>query len=856
MWLQPAGGLGPWLALGVAAAGAGAWLGPRLRRASPPAVDTGGPAARNLAALGLSEAHDAALLLDGDGRLEAWNPAALALLGPTLKHHAGTRLSDLTLPAERARLAHAVKRARKSPDGSRFTGVLALPHAEQPILHWLLTPVPHLENRLLAVGRDVTTLWETVDALRESEQRLKDVMNTVADAIVVVDEYGVIQSANRAAERIFGHVAETVIGQTVDVLLPCPRPEEPDTTRCLQEELALAVGRNTETMGLRADGVLFPADMMLSDLIHDGRHYYTAIIRDLSERQQAQARLRVAAKVLDATQEGVAVTGADRHVQWVNNGFSRITGHAAEATVDRSLPALLHGDGNDGSGGPFESIWQKAEDQDRWSGEVMARRHNGERVPLWFTLQTLRDPADRVEQFVAVFSDISRTKEAEAKIHSLTYYDNITRLPNYTLLHDRMVGASQRSDRTGRKVALALVGLDRFKHINESLGHPVGDAVLAEVAKRLKAVVRSPDTVGRLSGDVFCCILTDLQETRAVTATLDKVVRQFQSSFMLHQHEIFITVSIGASFYPDDALTMEDLIHRAETAMARSKDETDSTYYFYQPEMNVAADAGHRLKLETELRKALRRDEMELYYQPKVSLSDNRLVGAEALIRWKHPVLGMVSPGKFIPIAEETGLIASIGDWVITTACAQIRTWREAQLPLVPIAVNLSAQQFRQGDLVDCIYRAVEEVEIPPGLLELELTETAVMENAEVTIAILGQLHERGHSIAVDDFGTGYSSLSYLKRFPLNRLKIDRSFVQDLTTSPTGAEIVSAIIRMAHSLNLAVVAEGVETADQLAQVKSLGCEDVQGFYFGRPVPAEDFAALMKQNAPLVGHDAS
>ncbi len=799
----------------------------------------------------IDDLRDLVFLVGEDGTLRTANANGRAVVAQLFGDSFEGTFIHLFAAQDRPRVEHALGGARKGRT-SRFMAPLDDRSGEPRVYHCEILPYgTEAAPACLVVARDLTTLWETLDALQESEERLSGIMNTVVDAIVVADQNGIICSFNQAAERMFGYVAEKVIGENISILMPEPESSRHQAyvDRYLSNGRPKVLGIGREFMARAHDGTEFPVEIALSEMRHGNNHLFTAIIRDITERKQAEARLRVAAKVLDATSEGVVVTDEAGRITWVNTGFSRISGYDPEEVTGTALGSVKPGLQRYGEG----HVWQTVDTSGKWNGEVWNRRKSGETYPEWLTLQPVHDDNGAIIEYVGVFSDLSKDKQAEETIRTLTYYDAVTRLPNFHLFQDRLLNAMERAERNDRKVAVALIGLDRFKQVNESLGHQVGDSVLVEVAKRLKQVVRSPDVVGRLSGDIFCCLLTDLRDAHNAARILDKLVEKFGQSFMVENTEIFLTASLGVSIFPDDAQDVDGLLHQAETAMARSKDDTDSSYQFYMPEMN--ANSMERLRLETDLRKAVRRDELVLHYQPKVDIHTGRLLGAEALVRWEHPEVGRVSPGRFIPIAEETGLIASIGEWVLKAACEQIRDWRAAGHDVPCIAVNLSAQQFKQADLVDTVLSTLESYETPPELLEVELTETAVMENAETTISILAQLHERGLHIAVDDFGTGYSSLSYLKRFPLDRLKIDRSFVQDLGASPAGAEIVSAIVGMAHSLNLAVVAEGVENHTQLNLLGELNCDEVQGFYFGRPVPAPEFLEMIKQGR-LEGEDVA
>jgi diguanylate cyclase (GGDEF)-like protein len=498
-------------------------------------------------------------------------------------------------------------------------------------------------------------------------------------------------------------------------------------------------------------------------------------------------------------------------------------------------------------------MWETLNRDGEWAGEIWNRRKDGEAYPEWLTIKTIHDENGQPERYVGVFSDISKHKRAQETIRHLTYYDPVTRLPNRYLFQDRLGQAMERARRADRRVALVLVSLDRFKTINETLGHQVGDALLREVAQRLSTSVRGEDTVSRLRGDTFCCVLAELNHTHDANPVINRILDGFAQPFNINEHELFITASLGISLFPLDGTEIDDLLQKAESAVNRSKERAENTYHFYTPEMN--ANSMERLRLETDLRKAVNRGELILYFQPKVLAESGKLVGAEALVRWRHPEYGMVPPGRFIPIAEDTGLILPIGSSVLRQACQQVKSWLDQGLTAVPVAVNLSAHQFRQNDMVQSITRVIAESGIPDGLIELELTESAVMRNADSAVMLLNELHGMGLTIAIDDFGTGYSSLSYLKKFPIDRLKVDRSFVQDLGTSQAGEEIVGAIIALAHSLKMSVIAEGVENSLQLQMLRDLNCEEVQGFYFGRPVPAEEFA-LMLAAGYLTGRDTT
>lgn len=434
-------------------------------------------------------------------------------------------------------------------------------------------------------------------------------------------------------------------------------------------------------------------------------------------------------------------------------------------------------------------------------------------------------------------------KQAEARLAYMAQYDHLTGLANRTLLMDRLTRALARAERSDQQMGLLFIDMDRLKDINDTLGHDVGDRLLKDVAGRLSGCVRKVDTVARLGGDEFAIVLEGISHVGNVTTVAQKILDVIAQPYTLNGQEVFVTVSIGITVYPFVNDNIDNLLNDADAAMYSAKKQGGNCYRVYTSDMN--SEAFERLSLETSLRHALERKELMLYYQPQMNLSTGKTSGMEALLRWNHPELGLVPPDKFIPIAEETGLIVPIGEWVVRTACAQNRAWQDAGLPPLRVAVNLSARQCRQKDLVETISLILKETGMDPRFLELELTEGVLIENTHTTNSILAEIRDLGVQISIDDFGTGYSSLSYLKRLPINTLKIDISFIRDITADPDDGAIATAIIALAHSLRLKVVAEGVETEAQLAFLRDQGCDDIQGFLFSRPLSAEAFERWLR-----------
>jgi diguanylate cyclase (GGDEF)-like protein/PAS domain S-box-containing protein len=455
------------------------------------------------------------------------------------------------------------------------------------------------------------------------------------------------------------------------------------------------------------------------------------------------------------------------------------------------------------------------------------------------------DDGSRISEILALSRDVTERKENEERLTYLANYDSLTGLPNRTLFRDRLGSALARAKRSKSQFALFFLDLDRFKNINDSLGHHAGDELLRGVSKRLEQFARKNDTIARLGGDEFTIILEDINGPEDASLVAQKILEIMTPAFILDGHEVVASPSIGITIYPDDASDMQSLLKNADTAMYQSKDKGRNRYQFYTADMN--AKAYEHLILENALRHALEREEFRLYFQPQIDLHTEGVIGIEALVRWQHPEKGLISPDEFVPFAEDTGLIHPIGEWVLNAACQELVRWREAGIAPLPIALNLSMRQFLKTSFVDMIQETLNKSDIDPALIELEITESFLAHNADQTALTLHKLRDLGIKISVDDFGTGYSSLSYLKKFPLNTLKIDKSFIKDISTDPDGATIAEAIIGLGKSLRLNVIAEGVESEDQVFFLRSRGCDRVQGFLFSRPLSSADIMEWLKKN---------
>ena len=560
-------------------------------------------------------------------------------------------------------------------------------------------------------------------------------------------------------------------------------------------------------------------------------------------------RLHLASKVIENTIEGVTVTDSEGTIISVNPAFTVITGYAPEEAIGQN-PRVLKSDRH--TPDFYARMWSDLLTRGHWSGEIWNRRKSGEAYPEWLTISAIQDEHGVTTHFVAIFHDITEIKQNEEKIHYHAYHDALTELPNRQLFNDRLALALTHAKRNKNSLAVLFLDLDRFKTINDTLGHLIGDRLLQEVATRLTGCVRADDTVARLGGDEFTVLLPDFHHPERAILVAQKIAASFELPFRIDDHELFSSTSIGISISPMDGESAETLMKNADTALYRAKESGRNQYQLYTPAMNERAL--ERLDMENDLRRALERQEFLLHYHPRIDLATGRMRSAEALIRWQHPTRGLVSPGEFIPLAEETGMIVPIGRWVLETACAQNVRWIAQGLPPIRVAVNLSARQFQQENLVQMISDTLTTTGLDAQYLELEITESVAMQHGEKSLVMLRELHALDINLSIDDFGTGYSSLGYLKRFPVDALKIDQSFVRDIPHDADDEAIAIAIIALAHTLNLLVIAEGVEQESQLRFLRQHGCDEIQGFLFGRPLPAETFVSVLRQGAFALPED--
>jgi diguanylate cyclase (GGDEF)-like protein/PAS domain S-box-containing protein len=808
---------------------------------------------REAAEVTLNSIGEAVITTDGDGMVTRMNPTAERLTGWQREEAYGRALGEVLRiqgpdgePRENP-ADEVIRRGKVSALGNdtmllgRGGRVIPIADSAAPIFG----PKGRVEGVIL-VFRDVGEDYRIRKALIESETRFRRLVEGLVDHFLLTQARdGAVTYVSPSITPILGYTQAEFCARFPDRLT-----DSASAAGFLEHTREGFEGRRRPPFEIEVrskDGSVRTLEVRQVPVLDETGTAIAVegIAQDITERRAAEAEQRLAASVLENTAEGILVTDLNGVVQRVNRAFTSITGYAAAEVVGKTS-ALLRS----GRHGPefYRDMWDTLGEVGHWQGELWNRHKDGRIYPEWLSISRIPDPNSRgQERYVGIFTDISRQKEADAEIARLAFHDALTGLPNRVLLIDRLETGIARAERQDHVDALLFLDLDHFKHINDSLGHNAGDAMLREVARRLTESVREYDTVARLGGDEFVVLVNAVADdhhlaVRRARRAAEKIRAAIAEPMVIAGHELHTSPSIGVALLPLDADNPEDALKHADKAMYRAKARGRNTIQFFTLEMQTEAE--QRLVLENELRRAVDQGELELHYQPIIELSTGAIAGLEALVRWNHPRHGTIAPVRFIPIAEETGLIRSLGEWVMGAACRQARRWQDGGLPPVWVGVNLSAVQFRQSDITARIAEILRASELDPGLLELELTESLLVENVDSVVRILQELEAMGVSLSVDDFGTGYSSLSYLRRFRLHKLKIDRSFVEDLPGDPDATAITTTIIQMAHNLGLKTVAEGVETDEQLGFLRIQGCDYAQGYLCSRPVPAGEVPALL------------
>jgi diguanylate cyclase (GGDEF)-like protein/PAS domain S-box-containing protein len=783
--------------------------------------------------LGLSEASFEAIFISEKGRCLEQNTRAQEMFGYTSEEAIGRMGTEWIAPEDRERvmsnmisgheLPYEAKGLRK--DGSTFPAVLR-------------GKMMHYKGRLVRVTAmgDITERKLAEAKLVESEASLRAVFEAEPECIKIVDANGLLLQMNPAGLKMieadsFGDVAGLAVR---DLISPAYRDAFENMHRRVINGESLHL--EFEIVGLKGQHRWMQTHAV--PLLDRGHWVQLAVTCDVTERKQSEEALRIAATAFES-QQGMIITNAERVILRVNKAFTTITGYSAEAAMGQN-PRILASGRHDSTF--YDSMTQTLEREGSWTGEIWNRRKSGEVYPEWLSISAVKDNAGLTTHYVAIFSDVSERVSAQAQIDTLAFYDPLTQMPNRRLLLDRLDQALHASTRHARQNALLFVDLDNFKTLNDTLGHHLGDRLLVQVAQRLKTCIRDGDTAAHLGSDEFVVVLEDLSEDATEAATQaetvgDKILGAFVPAFALESGSYHGTTSIGVTLFGGQDLEgSEQPLKRAELAMFQAKAAGRNTLRFFDSLMQ--AEVWAHAALETDLREAVQRQQFLLYYQPQV-VGGGQITGVEALVRWQHPQRGMVSPAEFIPLAEASGLILPIGQWVLETACTQLAAWAVAPaLAHLTMAVNVSAKQFKQSDFVDTVLATLERTRANPKRLKLELTESMLVDDLDGIITKMGTLKTKGVGFSLDDFGTGYSSLSHLKRLPLDQLKIDQGFVRNIVTDPNDAAIAKMVVALAESMGLSVIAEGVELQAQADFLAHLGCHAYQGYLFSKPLVLE------------------
>lgn len=706
------------------------------------------------------------------------------------------------------------------------------------------------EDELTVIGRSFDEMAQKVATthrrLEYSEQRVRLLLESTKEAIFAINLVGRCNFFNTATTELLGFAAHTdLIGEHLIELLinqSLPKSQVIEIDKILAEFAQGAANCVGQLTLKRMDDTVVQVEYRAYP-IHQLDELAGVVfsLLDITLRSDAEQELRLAASVFEHSHNGIIITDAHSRILRINEAFCEITGFRSAEAIGKKVVSLLHSGHHDRDF--YRQMKRAIVEEGRWRGEVWGRRQDGSEFPSWQNISAVLNELGDVVAYISIFSDNTERRMAEQHIERLAHYDALTDLPNRLLFNDRLENALPRCERRKSCVALLFVDLDRFKYINDTLGHPAGDHLLHEIGQRLKACVRKEDTVARIGGDEFTVILEGVPNQSVPVVIANKILASVALPVDFQGQSLFVGASIGISIFPKDGVDSDSLIKNADTAMYKAKELGRNRYVLYAEELSVCAES--RFNLERDLRLALERNEFILHYQAQVGSDGHSIEGVEALVRWVHPDGRLVSPLDFLGVAADIGLIAQIDHFVLKTACRQLQQWHAKLHPSLRIAVNLSGVQINDASIVTIVRQAINATGLDPRYLELEITEEFVMSNPERSINALCELREIGVSLAIDDFGTGHSSLGYLKKLPINRLKIDRSFVRDILVDKDDATIVAAIIAMAKQLDLITVGEGVESAEQLSVLRELGCDEFQGYYFNRPVSAQDFSRFLE-----------
>ena len=781
------------------------------------------------------EASDCIMLLSTEGVIVDINRTGHERLGYSKEEMVGRRIAEFDTAEHAPRVRERVENVMKAGCASFEAAHVCKNRLVMPVeINASLIEI-NGNQLILSVVRDISERKRMENELAAKESRYRGIIETSPEGFWVVDMQGRLLEVNDAYVALSGYSREELLAMSIPDL---EAKEDPEETAAHIENVMKNGYDRFESLHKTREGKIWPVEVAVSFWPMEGGRFFV-FCRDITERRHREEEQRLAMTVFRNIGEGMTVTDSENRVVAVNPAFTHLTGYSAEEMMGRN-PSLLSSGHHDGEF--YRQMWKTLDETGQWQGEVWDRRKDGELIAKWLTISTIYDEAGSVHQRVALFSDITQKKQSDEMLWRQANFDPLTQLPNRRMFREQLEQQIRKTHRSGASLALFFIDLDRFKEINDTLGHHVGDELLVEAAKRIMSCVRESDTVARLGGDEFTVILGELSDRARIDHAAQNIIARLAEPFQLGSEIAYVSASVGITLYPDDADSAHNLIKHADQAMYEAKSRGRSRFSYFTPQLQE--EAMKRLKLTTDMRNALAKEQFRVHFQPIVDLATGNIHKAEALLRWEHPEQGMVSPMDFVPLAEETGMINEIGDWVFREA-ASLTKRLQASSPAFQISVNASPVQFHSTlDHFGEWPNYLKQLGLGGSSIAVEITEGLLLETNSSATDRLHAMREAGLQISLDDFGTGYSSLSYLKQYPIQYLKIDHSFVRDMTTDPNDEALCEAIVVMAHKLGLKVIAEGVETTQQRDLLVAMGCDYAQGYLFSKALPAEAFAKLM------------
>lgn len=776
---------------------------------------------------------DAIITKSLDGIIQTWNAAAERLFGYTTDEAIGRSASILYSSFSANTENDNIRQINEGASFKQFETVFSTKNGSLVDVSVTLSPIKDSNNTIIGISkivRNITERKKAAEAFRKLYIQNEAILDSVPDIIMQVDNDKRYTWANKNGIAFFG---EDVIGEEASFYFEGEQDTYAMTNSLFDGDQNIIY---VESFQRRHDGEIRLLAWWCRALSDENGEPMGALstAQDITEHKKSERELRKLSQAIEQNPNSVIITDSEANIEYVNTAFTTATGYTLDEVIGKN-PRLFQSGKTLPSA--YSDLWDHLKQGKSWHGEFINQGKDGTQFIEEVKIAPIFQADGSLSHYMAIKDDITEKKHTEERIHYLANYDLLTGLPNRAQFIERITYFINLAKRQDGEFAIMFLDLDHFKDINDTLGHSIGDILLVELAKRIRECLREEDTVSRLGGDEFILMLPNTT-TQGVANVAEKLLETIIKPFSIEQNELIVTASIGIAIYPIDGMDTETLSKNADTAMYQAKLNGRNDFRFFTKAMQESLS--RNIQLTNALRHALEKDQLQVVYQPQVAIADTQFIGAEALLRWNHPELGNISPAEFIPIAEESGLILSIGEWVLRNAVKQAKEWIGLGFPPIIVAVNLSAVQFRHSHLPELVTKILDEIGLPPEYLELELTEAVAMHDPKSAYAIMDNLHDRGIRMSIDDFGTGYSSLSYLKKFKVYKLKIDQSFIRDISTDPEDKAIVNAVISMAHSLGLKAIAEGVETIEQFNYLREQGCDEVQGYFFSKPLTPESF----------------